>query len=112
MPDLVYVEWVSVIDERTTSVCLNVAGQVRRVGVPFDTPNGPYEAPPAHIGCRAVVVPSLSAEHWQDTVRRAKAELGRRAGRKPDKPGKPDPKKTTKRVSLKPRRRPNRTRRS
>jgi hypothetical protein len=55
MPDLIYKQAVAVIDERTTIVCLNVAGQIRKVGQPFDTLNGALDAPPFHYGCRAIV---------------------------------------------------------
>jgi hypothetical protein len=60
VPDLIFKQWVAVIDARTTIVCLNAAGQIRAVTKPFDTLNGEFDEPPAHIHCRAMVVPFLA----------------------------------------------------
>jgi uncharacterized protein with gpF-like domain len=104
MPVLVYVEWVSVIDERTTSVCLNVAGKVVRLGTPFQTANGPMYAPPAHYGCRAMVIPTLESTFHKAARRKASTQLAKRA-RKVKPAGGPEPRSTKKRVTLRPRHR-------
>jgi uncharacterized protein with gpF-like domain len=100
----VWVEWVSVIDERTTAVCLNVAGKVVRLGTPFATLNGEFYAPPAHYGCRAMVIPTLEHTFHKATRRQATNELKKR-DRKQAVAGGPGPRSTKKRPSLKPRRR-------
>jgi hypothetical protein len=82
----VWVEWVSVIDERTTAVCLNVAGKV------------------VHYGCRAMVIPTLEHTFHKATRRQATNELKKR-DRKQAVAGGPGPRSTKKRPSLKPRRR-------
>lgn len=47
------------IDDVTTIVCLDAAGQIREVDEPFDTLNGAFQHPPLHIHCRSIVVPWL-----------------------------------------------------
>jgi SPP1 gp7 family putative phage head morphogenesis protein len=42
-------EWVSVIDDNTTNICLSRDGQIYVFG------RGPV--PPAHVGCRSIIVP-------------------------------------------------------
>lgn len=53
-------QYISVVDSRTTMVCLDAAGQIRDVDEPFDTLAGQYAAPPTHIHCRSVVLPWLA----------------------------------------------------
>lgn len=77
MGDLVLKQAVAVIDQRTTLVCLNVAGQIKRVSEPFDTLNGALEVPPFHVHCRAIVVPYLRGA-INDQREQANAELMRR----------------------------------
>lgn len=55
--DLLFKQWYSVIDARTTMCCLFAAGQIRSAEAEFDTINGAMQSPPAHWGCRAKVVP-------------------------------------------------------
>jgi len=69
--------WQSVIDSRTTNVCLHAAGMIRPLDEPFDTLAGQYQAPPAHIGCRALVVPHVPGA-IVDMRRDANAELSNR----------------------------------
>ena len=45
--------WQSVIDDRTTEICLHLNGEIAELGQPFST--GDYQAP-AHINCRSRVV--------------------------------------------------------
>lgn len=45
------VEWVSVLDSRTSPMCRGLDGQI------FDRKKGPR--PPIHVGCRSTVVPVL-----------------------------------------------------
>jgi hypothetical protein len=42
-------EWVSVIDDGTTNICLGRNGKIYVFG------RGPV--PPAHVGCRSIIVP-------------------------------------------------------
>jgi hypothetical protein len=70
-------QWAAVVDDVTTIVCLDAAGQIREVDEPFDTLNGEFWHPPAHIHCRAIVVPWLPG--FVDKQRRpANEELSRR----------------------------------
>ena len=103
MPELVLKQWVAVIDKRTTIVCLNTAGQIRPLDTPFDTPNGPFDIPPAHVHCRALVVPYLAGTV---NVQRAEANaelqrrpLKQRDPRKMKMPPKPTPRPPKKRRS-------------
>ena len=57
MPDLITKQLVATLDERTTSVCLHAAGQVKPVGEPYDTLNGALMQPPFHMNCRSMSVP-------------------------------------------------------
>lgn len=75
--DLILKQWVSVIDERTTMVCLDAAGMVRPVDEPFDTINGSYDSPPAHIHCRSVVQPYMRG-FGQEIKKKANAEIQKR----------------------------------
>lgn len=50
-------QYISVIDSRTTMVCLDAAGQIRDLDEPFETLAGPVQAPPSHIHCRAMILP-------------------------------------------------------
>lgn len=52
-------QYISVVDSRTTMVCLDAAGQIRDLDEPFETLAGPVQAPPTHIHCRATVLPYL-----------------------------------------------------
>lgn len=73
-------QYISVIDSRTTMVCLDAAGQIRDLDEPFETLAGPVQAPPTHIHCRSVVLPYLPgviAEQRDD----ANAEILRRPRR-------------------------------
>ncbi|HEV2928148.1 MAG TPA: hypothetical protein VGW74_05615 [Propionibacteriaceae bacterium] len=70
-------QWAAVIDGVTTIVCLDAAGQIREPDAPFDTLNGEFMHPPAHIHCRAIIVPWLPG--FINTQRGpANAELARR----------------------------------
>lgn len=53
-------QYISVIDSRTTMVCLDAAGQIRDLDEPFETLAGAVQAPPTHVHCRSVVLPFLS----------------------------------------------------
>jgi hypothetical protein len=64
----------SVIDRKTTELCLEVAGQIRPVDEPFETLNGPLLAPPFHLHCRAHVTPWVRG-FVSDERRRANSEL-------------------------------------
>lgn len=46
-------QWVSVIDDKTTSICQALNGEIVEIGKPFSS--GDY-APPAHINCRSRIV--------------------------------------------------------
>jgi hypothetical protein len=98
MANLIMKQWVSEIDGRTTIVCLNAAGQTRKPDQPFDTLNGQFDAPPAHVHCRALVSPYLIGA--VNTLRdKANAELqnrplSQRDPRKMKMPPKPKPKAT------------------
>ena len=52
-------QYVTVVDDRTTIVCLTAAGQIQPLDQPFDTMLGPYQQPPVHIHCRATMAPWL-----------------------------------------------------
>lgn len=70
-------QWAAVVDDVTTIVCLDAAGQIREPDEPFDTLNGQFWHPPAHIHCRAIIVPWLPG--FVDKQRRtANEELARR----------------------------------
>lgn len=70
-------QWAAVVDDVTTIVCLDAAGQIREPDEPFDTLNGQFWHPPAHIHCRAIIVPWLPG--FVDKQRRtANQELARR----------------------------------
>jgi len=47
--------WVSVLDDRTTLICLDAHGQAVPLGEPFDTIAGAVEGPPAHWNCRSLI---------------------------------------------------------
>lgn len=57
MSDLVLKQVSSVIDSRTTPICLHAAGQIQEVSEPFETTNGFFDRPPFHRHCRSIVVP-------------------------------------------------------
>lgn len=77
MADLILKQWVSVIDRRTTIICLHAAGQIREVLEPFNTLNGDMDMPPAHVHCRAIAVPWMAG--FVNVQRaEANAELQRR----------------------------------
>lgn len=69
---------VAVIDARTTSICLAVAGQVRPLDADFQTPNGPMPYPPFHYHCRSIAAPFLAGT-VVGQVADASGELFRRA---------------------------------
>lgn len=74
---VVMMQVVSVIDSRTTTICLHAAGQIAEPWTPFQTLNGEFYSPPFHIHCRSIVQP------WQpgyvsDVRGQANAELQRR----------------------------------
>ena len=74
---LVYKQARSIIDERTTNVCLDVHGVIVAVDAEFKTLAGDFLAPPFHVHCRTVVVPAVSG--YIGTARReANSELVRR----------------------------------
>lgn len=52
-------QWSAVVDDVTTILCLDAAGQIREPDEPFDTLNGQFMHPPGHIHCRAIIVPWL-----------------------------------------------------
>jgi hypothetical protein len=95
---------VAQIDERTTVICLDAAGQLRMPEEAFETLNGEFQAPPFHLHCRDLVAAWLPG--MVDTQREAaNAELRKRplkqrqknlegvGARKipvPDKPAVPD----------------------
>jgi hypothetical protein len=65
------------VDERTTVICLDAAGQLRMPDEPFNTLNGDFMHPPFHIHCRTLVMPYLPG--FIDVQRReANAELMKR----------------------------------
>jgi len=43
-------QWVAILDERTSSICRRLNGEITQIGYPFST--GDYQ-PPAHPGCRS-----------------------------------------------------------
>lgn len=49
----------AVIDNRTTVICLHVAGQIVEVDEPYETLLGEQDEPPFHIHCRTVETPWL-----------------------------------------------------
>jgi hypothetical protein len=70
-------QWAAVIDDVTTIICLDAAGQIREPDEPFDTLNGQFMHPPAHIHCRAIIVPWM-AGFVNKQRRPANEELARR----------------------------------
>lgn len=52
-------QWVSVIDNRTTPICLHLNGEIVELGQPFST--GDYSEP-AHFNCRSKVIPLTLTE--------------------------------------------------
>lgn len=97
---------MATIDERTTFICLDVHGQVRRIDELFHCLNGDWDNPPFHFGCRTImdiVVQEILArpgtEGALEELRRRRDELGeerfRRAAfrearaRRPPVPGRP-----------------------
>ena len=107
---LVMKQVVAVIDSRTTIVCLNAAGQIKRVDAPFSTLNGDFDAPPFHINCRAIVVPySVGAVNSQREA--ANTELRSRPKEKRDPRKMRLPPKPRTRKRLTPPRRAKRARR-
>lgn len=55
----VWKQVVSVIDARTTVVCLHAAGMTRAAGLPFETIAGTFQNPPFHRHCRSLVMPYM-----------------------------------------------------
>ncbi len=47
--------WWSVLDKRTTVICLEAHGQAVRMNEPFNTISGFLDGPPAHFGCRSML---------------------------------------------------------
>lgn len=70
-------QYVTVVDRRTTIVCLSAAGQVQPLDRPFDTMLGPYQQPPVHTHCRATLAPWLPG-FLSDMRDDANAEIRRR----------------------------------
>lgn len=60
MADLLLKQVVAVIDNRTTTVCLHAAGQIRPLNQPFDTLLGEQDEPPFHVHCRSMVIPWMA----------------------------------------------------
>lgn len=83
-PDLVFKQFVAVIDQRTTLICVDAAGQIQPIDEPFDTLAGEYQTPPVHIHCRSMVAPWLPGM-VNDQRRLANAELKRRPKKVRDK---------------------------
>lgn len=52
---MIYKQWLSVIDERTTDNCIDADGQVQPIARPFDCLYGSFDSPPAHDLCRSQV---------------------------------------------------------
>lgn len=75
--DLILKQWMSVVDSRTTIVCLDAAGQIRPLDESFDTLAGELDHPPAHIHCRSIVLPWMPGM-VNDIRREANTELRRR----------------------------------
>jgi hypothetical protein len=68
---------IATVDDVTTMVCLDAAGQIRPIDQPFHTIAGEFQHPPFHIWCRSVVIPYLEGfitGHRQQ----ANAEISRR----------------------------------
>lgn len=66
-----------VVDQRSTMVCLDAAGQIRPIDQPFHTLAGQFQAPPFHRWCRSVTTPYL--EGFVETHRAdANTEINRR----------------------------------
>ncbi len=77
MAPIVLKQVVSVIDSRTTLICLHAAGQIQAVDDQFETLNGDYDRPPFHVHCRSVSVPWVPGM-GNDIAAAANAELQRR----------------------------------
>lgn len=77
MADLIMRQVHSVIDNRTTVVCLHAAGQIRPISEPFDTLLGPQDETPFHVRCRSHIVPYMKG-FVTDIRERSNAELLRR----------------------------------
>lgn len=67
----------AVVDERTTMVCLDVAGQIQPVDAPFETLAGEYMTPPFHIHCRTAMIPWLPG-FVSEERRKANEEIRKR----------------------------------
>lgn len=70
-------QYISTVDARTTMVCLDAAGQIRNLDEPFETLAGPYQSPPTHVNCRAVMAP-YAAGIVDEQRTAANAEIQRR----------------------------------
>lgn len=77
MADLLWKQAHAVIDERTTLVCLHVAGQIQPIDSPYETLNGAFDSPPFHVHCRSLSVPYMEG-FVNDMADESNAELQRR----------------------------------
>ena len=82
---LLYKYWLSIIDDRTTIICADAAGQRRRFHDLFDTMAGALDGPPAHWGCRSHVDFWVEGQAVPDLRERAIRELARRQLENPEK---------------------------
>lgn len=71
-------ELLAVIDDRTTIICLEAAGQVVGADEPFFTLVGDFYDPPFHEHCRSIVVPYVEGLLDPMLANRAKGELLKR----------------------------------
>jgi hypothetical protein len=82
--DLILKQVVSVLDDRTTMICVDAAGQIRPVKLPFDTIAGSFDQPPFHVHCRSISVPWATGM-VSDQRTLANAELRKRPLKDRDK---------------------------
>lgn len=75
--DLVMMQIISIIDRRTTTICLHAAGMISPADEPFHTLAGDFWTPPFHVHCRSLVAP-WQPGYLSDARTDANAELQRR----------------------------------
>lgn len=74
---LVMKQVIAVVDDRTTVICLDAAGQIQLDSKPYDTINGQFDEPPFHVSCRSISAPAMRG-FVNDARDEANAELLRR----------------------------------
>ncbi|RLB66272.1 MAG: hypothetical protein DRH08_06580, partial [Deltaproteobacteria bacterium] len=84
-PPIIWKYWYSQIDDRTTIICADAAGQRRQQHDLFDTMAGSLDGPPAHWGCRSSIGFWTEGQVMPDLKKWAQREMSSRASANPER---------------------------